>query len=743
MSTIVPSIPVVAHPASSAVARPAAGAFHASVLTDIAVVSARAAVPFRATVLIQAVGLALSLGATTAWAQQAPATGPADAPEAATADGGTAAGGGAKRKQQLESVVVTGNPLNLRDVVAPVQSLSGDALTLKRGASLGDTLDGMSGVSSTYFGPNSNRPTLRGLDGDRVRMLSNSGASVDASSLSFDHALPIDPLVLTRIEVLRGAAALQYGGNAIGGVVNAIDNRIPRLAQPGLNGAAEVRLGGASSERGGAVVLDGGTNQFAWHVDAADRRTDDQRVPRFETEDGFSRRVRNSDSHGRSGAVGGSFLFSQGYAGVSVEDYHNEYGVTVEPDVRIQMQRQRLATAGEWRDPLPGLARVNWQFANSRYKHQEVEGSGAIGTVFQSSGKDGRVEAQHAAIQTGAGTLSGVLGWQWELSDFSALGEEALVPSTKTRNNALFLIEQFKSGPWSLQAGARSEKVSVASTGGDEERFGAPVTKRFSPNSFSLTGAVEVGGGFSLSASASSSQRAPTFYELFANGVHVASGAYEVGDANLGMERAKAVDLGLHWKQGESKWSVQVYQTRFSNYLALDASGRDITQPGEDGGSETFPEYVYRGVRARLHGVELEGHQPLPSLAGWNLTLGTTLDLVRGTNLDTHEALPRLAPMRASLSLQAEQGPWLLQATLIGAARQDKVPALDTPTAGYGLLRLNVARHFELGGMDAMWYVKLDNLANKLAYSATSVQTIRELSPLPGRSIFAGLQVRF
>ncbi|PIM51048.1 membrane receptor protein [Roseateles chitinivorans] len=700
----------------------------------------------RSPFLLSPISLALALGTSIAWAQQAPVPPAADAaaPAGDAANADTAAGGAARaHKHKLDVVVVTGNPLSQRELAAPVQALSGDALTLKRGASLGDTLDGLAGVGSTYFGPNSNRPTMRGLDGDRVRMLSNSGASVDASSLSFDHALPVDPLVLTRVEVLRGAAALQYGGNAIGGVVNAIDNRIPRLAQPGLNGVAEVRLGGAASERGGAVVLDGGSNAFAWHVDAADRRADDQRVPRFTSEDGTSTHVRNSDAHGRSGAVGGSLLFSQGYAGVSVEDYHNEYGVTVEPDVRIQMQRQRLATAGEWRDPLPGLARVTWQFASSRYKHQEVEGSGEIGTVFESDGKDGRVEATHAAFQGRWGTVQGVLGWQWEQSDFSALGEEALVPGTRTRGNALFLIEQFKSGPWSLQAGGRAERITVASTGGDQERFGDPMTRRFSPKSLSLSGAYELGHGFSLSSNLSSSQRAPTFYELFANGVHVASGAYEVGDVNLGLERAKAVDLGLHWKQGEAKWSLQVYQTRFSNYIALDASGRDVELVGEDGGTETVPEYLYRGVRARMHGIELEGRQPLPAVAGWGLTLGTTLDLVRGTNRDTGEPLPRLAPVRASLSLQAERGPWLIQAELRGAKRQDRVPALDTPTAGYGILRLNIARHFDIGNLDAMWYLKLDNLVNKLAYNAGSVQTIRELTPLPGRSLFAGLQVKF
>lgn len=711
---------------------------------DSVEVPASSRAPFQPTLLAGALSLTLIVGASTAVAQTADVPAAQSAASAETADAGAASGGAARpHKHKLDVVVVTGNPLSQRELAAPVQALSGDALTLRRGASLGDTLDGLPGVGSTYFGPNSNRPTMRGLDGDRVRMLSNSGASVDASSLSFDHALPIDPLVLTRVEVLRGAAALQYGGNAIGGVVNAIDNRIPRLAQPGLNGAAELRLGGASNERGGAVVLDGGTSGVAWHVDAADRRADDQRVPRFESEDGSTRHVRNSDSHGRSGAVGGSLLFSQGYAGVSVEDYHNDYGVTVEPDVRIEMQRQRLATAGEWRDPLPGLSRVTWQFASSRYKHQEVEGSGEVGTVFESDGKDGRVEATHAAFQGGWGSLQGVLGWQWELSDFSALGEEALVPSTKTRNNALFLIEQFKSGPWSLQAGARAERVNVASTGGDEERFGDPVRRRFSPKSFSLSGAVELGSGFSLSSNLSSSQRAPTFYELFANGVHVASGAYEVGDVDLGLERAKAIDLGLHWKLGEAKWSLQVYQTRFSNYIALDASGRSIDEVGEDGEIESVPEYLYRGVRARMHGVELEGRQPLPRVAGWDLTLGTTIDLVRGTNRDTGEPLPRLAPVRGSLSLQAERGPWLIQAELRGAMRQDRVPALDTPTAGYGLLRLHIARHFDIGNLDAMWYVKLDNLANKLAYNASSVQTIRDLTPLPGRSIFAGLQVKF
>jgi iron complex outermembrane receptor protein len=150
--------------------------------------------------------------------------------------------------EALDKVVVTGNPLR-GTLSLPADALEGDALVLQRSSNLGDTLSGMPGVSASNFGPNASRPVIRGLDGDRVRILSNAGASVDASNLSFDHAVALDPLVVDRIEVLRGTAALLYGGNALGGVVNLLDNRIPTTLTPGLTGAAELRLGGASRER--------------------------------------------------------------------------------------------------------------------------------------------------------------------------------------------------------------------------------------------------------------------------------------------------------------------------------------------------------------------------------------------------------------------------------------------------------------------------------------------------------------
>jgi iron complex outermembrane receptor protein len=637
--------------------------------------------------------------------------------------------------ESLDKVVVTGNPLKSQVLAQPSDSLSGDQLTLTRTATLGDTLQGLPGVAATNFGPNASRPSIRGLDGDRVRILNNSGASVDASNLSFDHGVAIDPLVIDKVEVLRGAAALLYGGNAVGGVVNTLDNRIPRTFTPGLSGAAEVRLGGASQEKGGAVVLDGGSGRpdsgFGWHVDLAGRDADDQRAPRFSspTDDGAESRtsVRNSAAKSHGGAVGGSVFFQGGFAGVSVDDFHTDYGTTAEADVTIRMQRQRLATAGEWATMDGPLHRISWQLSRNRYEHVEMEGD-EVGTTFKSRGTDGRLELEHAAL----GPVKGVVGVQTESLDFSALGEEAFVPATRTRSTGVFVLEQARLGGIDWSAGARTERVKVDSDGGD--RFGAAQARRFSPLSLALSGVLPLNDAWSLSANVNRTQRAPAYYELFANGLHVASAAFERGDASLGLERSKGLDVGLKWEGAQSHVHVNVYETRFTNYIALQATGETADNDGE-----AVPVYAFQAVPARLRGVELEGRwQAHPAVA----LLGQ-LDAVRGDNRSTGEPLPRLAPLRAMLGLEGKWGEWSGRLEWRGAKRQTRVAEFDTPTAGYGTVRLSLARQLRWGRTDALWYLKLDNLGNKLAYNATAVPTIRDLSPQPGRSASTGLQIRF
>ena len=646
----------------------------------------------------------------------------------------------------LTDVVVTGNPLRSAASPAPVSVLAGDELVLRRASSLAETLNGLPGVSSSWFGPNANRPIVRGLDGERVRVLSNAGASLDASTLSFDHAVPIDPLFVDRIEVLRGPGALLYGGSAVGGVVNALDNRIPKAPVEDVNGAVEVRLGGAESERGGAALLEAGNGRFAIHVDAFGRRTSDLRVPRHTpVEDGAplheATRVRNSAARTGGGSLGAAWTFGTGHLGVSADTYDSRYGVVAEPDVLIRMKRDHFGLSGEARELGGPIRTARVQLNHTRYKHEEIEGSGEIGTTFNTKGTEARVELEHAPL----GPVRGLVGAQVEDFDFSALGAEAFVPSTRTRRQAVFVTEALDWRLGTLSAGIRFEHAEVASDGDAdpaEPKFGAAAQRAFWLRSASIGNVWNFTPQWSLATTFSASERAPTAFELYANGVHAATGAFEIGDPLLATERGNNVDVALEWKSGADRLRLGAYSARFSRFIALEATGADVSVTGEDGSIGTFPAYAFRSVRARLHGVEIEGKHRLVTRP-WTLDLSGRLDLTRARNADTGEPLPRIPPMRFTLGLDAGSGPWSGRVEFEHAAPQDRVPATDTRTSGYNLLNLALTRQFSWGTQRALWFVKLNNATDKLAYNASTIETVRGLAPLPGRSIKTGMRVDF
>ena len=654
-----------------------------------------------------------------------------------------------------QTVVITGNPLGSANLAQASNVITGEGLALRRAGTLGETLASVPGVSATGFGPNSSRPVIRGLDGDRLRLLDNGGASVDASSLSFDHASATDPLVAERIEVLRGPAALLYGGNAVGGVVNTIDNRIPRLGlfldKPGLGGRAELRLGGAANEKAGAAVLEGGAGQLAWHVDAHARSTQDQRVPLFTPlEDGTpldpTRRVRNSAARAEGGAVGASWVKGGDYAGLSAESARQRYGVTVEPDVTIRMKRDRLAAAGHWGLLGGPLSAVTAQASHTDYEHQEVEGDGTVGTTFLSKGDEGRVHLRQRALPLAGGELQGVLGVQAESQRFSALGEEAFVPGTRTRSTALFTLQEWRQGPWNLSAGARVEQARVASDGDTDPanpRFGSAQSRSFSPSSLAVAVKMAPAAGWQFSLSAARTERAPTFYELYANGLHVATAAFEVGDTALGKERSRHVEAGAAWRAGHTGFSVQLFRTDFARYLSLDDTGTTVQVPGEAGDPpQDVPVYAFRAVRAQLSGGELEAYARLLQQGGVTLDLRASADTVRGTNQDSGEPLPRLSPWRTRASLVLRGAQWQAGAEVRHSAAQSRVPSTDTATAGFTMLDLWAGVALPVPGSPQL-LVKLGNATNELGYNASTLATMRGLSPLPGRALSMVLRAAF
>jgi iron complex outermembrane recepter protein len=666
----------------------------------------------------------------------------------------------AQREGTLGEVTITGNPLRT-ELIAPATQYSGPGLLLRSQTTLGETLNNTPGVSSTYFGPNASRPIIRGLDGDRIRILSNSGATLDVSNVSFDHALTADPISIERIEVLRGPGALLYGGNAIGGVVNLIDNRIPREPLQGVNGKVDLGLASGNREKAAAALIEGGTQRIGLHADVFNRSTEDVRVPislacTKEGVTSFARRICNSASEVRGGAVGGSMFFDRGYLGASASTYRSDYGTAAEDEVTVGMKSNRYALEGEVRD-LGGLLKsFKGQLSHTDYMHTEFE-AGAPGTVFKNRGNDFRLEARHAKL----GALDGVIGVQGENTRFSAEGEEAFAPPSRTRQSALFAYEELGTSWGKLTFGARTESVKVDSEGSPEVPRFVPASRSFRPSSFALGSLWKLAPAWQMTGNLARSERAPKDYELFADGPHLATGAWEVGNPSLGKEKSLNADVGLQWKNGPHNFKVNAFASRFSNYLALMSTGvtRDTEGNGAGTGvtdcgdgtsvesgctAEVLPEFAFQQVRARFRGLEAGGNIRLLDGAS-ALDLELRGDIVRATNATTGAPLPRIAPMRVGATLAWSQGPWGVRVGFDHAASQHRVPVGELTTAAYTLWNAALTWRTKVGPSNLLWYARLDNAANKLAYSATSIltQTVPGKVPLPGRSFKLGLQASF
>jgi iron complex outermembrane receptor protein len=407
------------------------------------------------------------------------------------------------------------------------------------------------------------------------------------------------------------------------------------------------------------------------------------------------------------------------------------------------MRRDKLALAGEVRMPAGFITTLRGQAASTDYGHQEIEGDGSVGTTFKTRGSDARVEAVHRAIPFGAGRIEGTVGLQFESSRFSALGEEAFVPSTRTRQAAAFVLERWTWGERGhLSAGVRAEQVRVRSEGDSDSaklQFGPAQERRFSPRSASVGGVLNLDPQWQLASSWSYTERAPTSYELYANGVHAASSAYERGDPLQRLERGRNMDIALRWKNGYTGVKVGVFDSRFGNYIALEATGEpDFID--DKGGS--VPVFAFQGVRAKLYGIEVEG--TWRALQGVRtVDVDAKLDFVRGSNLESGEALPRLAPRRATVGVNLLQGAWTTRVEVQHTSAQQRVPATDVATAGWTLVNLSASYALGMGPRDALLFVKLQNVGNKLAYSASTIGTVRALAPLPGRGLTAGLRLAF
>jgi iron complex outermembrane receptor protein len=302
---------------------------------------------------------------------------------------------------------------------------------------------------------------------------------------------------------------------------------------------------------------------------------------------------------------------------------------------------------------------------------------------------------------------------------------------------ALFAIEEYSVGKASFNVGVRREQVSVQSLGNPDSSVDRFVlgTRKFSPQSYALSSSWQGLPQWRFGANVSRTERAPKDYELFANGPHVATAAWEKGQSGLGLEKANSTDVTAQWQQGAHQLKLTAFQSRFANFIGLLGTADEI---------DALPVQVYEGVRAKFSGFEASGQWRLLQSAG-TLDLTWRADAVRAQNLSTDEALPRIAPLRLGASLVHASGPWNSHLGFDWHAAQNRVPEGAQATQTFTLWHAHLAYKQKVSGGALNWFARLDNLSNQWAYSATSIltSTAPGKAPLPGRSVKLGVLASF
>ncbi len=647
----------------------------------------------------------------------------------------------------LDEIVVTA-PLG-RTLFEQAQSasvLTGKKLQLAMEPTLGQTLARQPGVSSSYFGPVASRPVIRGLEGDRIRVLQNGLNTIDAAGTSVDHAVSFDVSNVTSLEVVRGPATLLYGSNAIGGVVNAVDNRIPMERLDGLHGNLGGRYSSVDNGYGGNVMVEGGDGPIAFHFEGFSRMAEDLAIPGNALSERYRQQTGDPGSEGRlpgsnlrsEGFSGGlSYIEEWGFIGASLTTFHTNYASPAEQGISIDMEQVRLDVRGAFYEPLPLIKEINYRFAWSDYAHTEFEGA-EEGTIFKNEGYDGRVEVKHEKI---AG-MEGVFGFQTDGSDFAAQGAEAFLPTVFTRSNSAFIFEELPVGPVRLQLGARYDHITVESQDSDNPAFGAGQGRAFDNFSGSLGAVYNPTEDYAIALSATYAERAPTYQELFANGAHIATGVFETGDVGLGVEQSIGIDLNVRKRTGWVTGSIGGYYNRFSDYIGLFPTG------AVDAGSG-FPIVEYRSTDAEFIGAELETtvhllhpltDKPVP-FEQTNLNLEFRADVVRARDLRTGASLPRIPPLHLTSAIAYQRGAFGARLEGVYAAPQDRTSAGELPTDSYFMLNAAVTYSLFKGPVSWDFYVKGVNLSDAEAREHTSF--LKDRAPLGGRGFVAGIKMTF
>lgn len=645
-------------------------------------------------------------------------------------------------------IVVTALGRPRDDLLGGLSVLGGDTLDTVKRQTIGDTLAALPGVSSTSFGPSASRPVLRGLQADRIRILTDGIGSFDASSSSADHAVAINPFTAERIEVLRGPAALLYGSAAIGGVVNVIDNRIPRKvpneivhldAEGGYASAADEARGGGKidvplGETGVVLHADGS------YVTSGDLRTGGFLLSRTLRERALASgdpaiaalaelrgRLPNTAATASEVGLGTAYIGSGGNIGIAVSRIDNRYGVPVrfslipgeEGEAPTLDVRQYRADLRAELTPVSGpFERIRLRAGYGDYRHFEIEDTGAIATTFLNTGLEGRLEF----IQRTKGVWSGASGAQVLSRAFTVIGDEAFLPPTDTLQTGVFTVQNFNFGAIKVEAGGRIEHSNVKAMPSATLGTGA-AERSFTTYSAAVGGSIAVIDKLRIGLNLTHSERSPTAEELFANGPHLATQAFEAGNPDFAKERSNGAEVSLRASGDGYELDIASYYNDFGRFIYQTPTGAV-----EDG----LPVFAFVATGARQYGFEASGNARLLRLPHADIVADFVADYVR-IKLDGAGNAPFVPPLRLLGGVEYQSEPIDLRFEVEHSFAQNRVAAAELPTAGFTLVNATASWKPLTGEPHLTLRLAANNILDVVARRHASF--LKDYAPLAGRDI--------
>ena len=702
----------------------------------------------------------------------------------------------------IEEILVLAHPLAAEGLAQASDVLDDDELERKAVDNIGATVGNEPGIHNSSYGAGAGRPVIHGLGGARVRVMEEQIDTLDVSVSSGDHAVTVDPFVAERVEVLKGSATLLYGSGAIGGVVDVHTGRIPNQVPERIHGVLDLRGSDNGDGRNGAFRLDGGAGSVAWHVDAFSREADDYDIPGFAESAALRAREEeeehhDEDEHGdddhddeaeehhdeeehedaheeeevyghlpgsgvevNGGAVGMSFVGDRGFVGFSVSGLQSVYGIPghshahhghededgdhddehgdhedeehadeheeeeehhgEEATPVVDLEQTRIDLEAGLADPFGGFESLNLRLGINDYEHAENE-AGEVGTVFSNSAWEARAELTHGPV----GAWRGALGVQLGNREFSVAGEEAFTPPVDTSSFGLFWVGERSLGELGLEAGLRFDRVA------HDPEHGS--SRDFSGASASLGLILPLSERWQGTLLADYSSRAPVGEELFSDSPHPGTGVFEIGDPELGLEQAR--NLAATLAGSGDGWSLRgtFYYTTFADFIYQAATGEE-----QDG----FEVRRYAQADATFPGFEVEGRTTVAEWGAGRLEIGAFFDTVSPKlDISGNDNLPLIPPSRTGVSLAFTGGRLRANVDYVRASEQDDVAEFELPSDSYNDLRARIAWRLRPGDMVVDLYLAGRNLTDDEQRLHTSI--VKDLAPQAGRTIEAGLRMRF